>query len=379
MILFFASLALLILYAFLIAFYDKGWKTLPSFNEEDMENFVPSIKISVIIPARNEEQNIGTCLQSIVAQNYPKELFEVIVVNDHSTDDTEDVVQRFAGQNVKLINLADHVSAGLNSYKKKAIEIAVSKSSGDLIITTDADCFAGENWLRSIAAYQLKTQAVLIAAPVKIILKKGLLSFFQSLDFLILQGITGASVHRRFHSMCNGANLAYLKSVFYEVNGFKNVDNIASGDDMLLMHKIVTLYPEKFFFLKSQEAIVSTQPATSWKEFFNQRIRWASKADKYDDKRITKVLFLVYFLNLFLLLTLLYTVYNIAFLSYFILLILTKTIIEYAFVSRVAYFFSLNKLMYYFVPLQPVHIVYTVIAGFLGKFGKYEWKGRVVK
>ncbi|MDH7463627.1 glycosyltransferase [Chitinophagaceae bacterium 26-R-25] len=379
MILFLASLALLILYAFLIAFYDKGWRTLPSFSEADVESFVPSTKISVIIPARNEEQNIGLCLQSIVAQNYPTQLFEVIVINDHSTDDTENIIRRFSYQNVRLINLADHVEAGLNSYKKKAIEVAISQSSGDLIVTTDADCFADINWLRSIAAYQSKTQAVLIAAPVKIVLKTGLLSFFQSLDFLILQGITGASVHRRFHSMCNGANLAYLKRVFYEVNGFKNVDNIASGDDMLLMHKIVMAYPDKFFFLKSQEAIVSTQPATSWKEFFNQRIRWASKADKYDDKRITKVLFLVYFLNLFLLLTLLYAVFNIAFLSYFILLILTKTIIEYAFVGRVANFFSLNKLMYYFLPLQPIHIVYTVIAGFLGKFGKYEWKGRMVK
>ena len=379
MILFFTSLALLILYAFLIAFYDKGWKTLPSFGEADVESTMPSIKISVIVPARNEEQNIGWCLQSLIEQTYPQELFEVIVVNDHSTDETENVVRRFAGHNVKLINLADHVSSRLNSYKKKAIEIAISKSSGDLIVTTDADCFANKNWLRSIAAYQEKTQAVLIAAPVKVILKTGLLSYFQSLDFLILQGITGASVHRKYHSMCNGANLAYLKSVFYEVNGFKNVDNIASGDDMLLMHKIVTCYPDKFFFLKSQEAIISTQPATSWKDFFNQRIRWASKADKYDDKRITKVLFLVYFLNLFLLITLLYTFFNIAFLSYFILLILTKTIIEYAFVSRVANFFSLNKLMYYFLPLQLVHIVYTLIAGFLGKFGKYEWKGRVVK
>ncbi|MDI3318668.1 glycosyltransferase [Pinibacter soli] len=379
MILFFASLALLILYAFLIAFYDKGWRTLSSFSEADVENATPSIKISVIVPARNEEQNIGWCLESIVGQNYPKELFEVIVINDHSTDNTERIVSGYSTQNVKLINLVDYVEAGLNSYKKKAIEIGISKSSGYLILTTDADCFADKNWLRSIAAYQEKTQAVLIAAPVKIILKTGLLSYFQSLDFLILQGITGASIHRRFHSMCNGANLAYLKSAFYEVNGFKNVDNIASGDDMLLMHKIVTRYPDKFFFLKSREAIVSTQPATSWKEFFNQRIRWASKADKYDDKRITKVLFLVYFLNLFLLLTLVYTVCNIAFFSYFIFLILTKTIIEYAFVSRIANFFSLNKLMYYFLPLQPIHIVYTVIAGFLGKFGKYEWKGRVVK
>lgn len=379
MVLFYCTILLLILYAFLIAFYDKGWRSLPLHSISDFKSFVPDEKITIIIPARNEEDNIGNCLRSIVAQSYPKHLLEVIVVNDHSTDSTVQIVKSFENNNVKLINLADYIEAGINSYKKKAIEIAVAQSTGELIITTDADCIAGESWLQSIAAYRHYTGAVLIAAPVKTPLQKGLLSFFQSLDFLILQGITGASVHRKFHSMCNGANLAYSKKVFYEVDGFKNIDNIASGDDMLLMHKIVERYPDKFFFLKSPEAIVTTRPVTTWKAFFQQRIRWASKAGKYDDKRITKVLFLVYFLNLFLLLILLYSFYNIAFITYFILLILTKTIIEYAFVSRVASFFSLQKLMIYFFFLQPVHILYTVIAGFLGRFGKYKWKGRIVK
>lgn len=345
-----------------------------------MEGFEPSLKISVIIPARNEEENIALCLQSIVAQNYPKALLEIIVVNDHSTDATEQIVRSFELHNVKLINLADHVNADeINSYKKKAIEIAISQSTGELIVTTDADCVAGADWLHTVADFQNKTGAVLIAAPVRIALKKGLLSFFQTLDFLILQGITGASVYRKFHSMCNGANLAYTKKVFYEVEGFKNVDNIASGDDMLLMHKIVQRYPNRFFFLKSENAIVTTQPATTWKAFFLQRIRWASKAGKYDDIRITNVLFLVYFLNLALLLTLIYSIQSIEYLAYFFILVFTKTVVEYSFVSGVASFFGLQKLMSYFVYLQPVHIVYTVIAGFLGKFGKYEWKGRRVK
>src|ERR1700741_4803978 len=110
------------------------------------------------------------------------------------------------------------------------------------------------------------------------------------MDFLVLQGITGASVTKKIHSMCNGANLAYEKKIFYEVNGFAGIDHIASGDDMLLMHKIAKIYPGRIGYLKSTEAIVNTQPMATWPDFFNQRIRWASKATHYNDKRIFWVL-----------------------------------------------------------------------------------------
>lgn len=184
---------------------------------------------------------------------------------------------------------------------KKAIEIAIGIASGDLIVTTDADCTAPPDWIRCLASCQYRQKAVFIAAPVKIDAVPTLLSIFQSLDFMTLQGITGASVFKRFHSMCNGANLAYEKKVFYEVGGFKGIDNLASGDDMLLMHKIATRYPDQVFFVKSKSAIISTQASETWKSFFQQRIRWASKADKYEDKRIFAVLVLVYFLNLLIL------------------------------------------------------------------------------
>lgn len=109
---------------------------------------------------------------------------------------------------------------------------------------------------------------------------------FQYIDFVSLQGITAASVSAGFHAMCNGANLAYRKDVFYRVNGFKGIDNIASGDDMLLMNKIKHEFPNAIGFLFSKDAIVSTSPMPDWKAFFNQRIRWASKADKYKDKTV---------------------------------------------------------------------------------------------
>ena len=140
-----------------------------------------------------------------------------------------------------------------------------------------------------------------VAAPVKFVNNGSFISVFQSLDFISLQGITAASVSAGFHSMCNGANLAYSKEAFYSVNGFKGVDDVASGDDMLLMHKIKDKYPTQIGYLFHVNAIVETLPMQGWKSFINQRIRWASKASDYSDKKISLVLLLVYVFNLVLL------------------------------------------------------------------------------
>lgn len=174
--------------------------------------------------------------------------------------------------------------------------------------------------------------------------------------------------------MCNGANLAYEKNVFNEVNGFSGIDNIASGDDMLLMHKIAKQHPEKVHYLKSKKAVVSTQPMKTWKEFFNQRIRWASKAKHYNDKRIILVLLLVYLFNLSFLLLLIAGCW-----FWFIGLWIAKTMIEFPFVYSVSIFFGKQSLMKYYFFFQPIHIFYTIISGLFGQFGKYEWKGRKVK
>ena len=199
------------------------------------------------------------------------------------------------------------------------------------------------------------------------------------MDFLTLQGITAASVGAGFHSMCNGANLCYSKEAFYKVNGFKDVDHIASGDDMLLMHKLYSMFSTQVHYCKSAESIVLTNPVETVAAFFRQRIRWASKADQYNDKRIFWVLLLVYLLNVFLLVLFIGGIFNS---SLWILLagsLLFKTIVELIFLMPVASFFQKEKLLLWFPLAQPFHIIYTVIAGWLGKFGSYEWKGRKVK
>lgn len=372
------TIILLFIYGTLIGYYEKWWKKIPDFSIHHID-WKPSTKVTVIIPARNEASAIITCLRSISFQSYPVELLQIIVVNDHSTDNTADLVKNFPANNIILINLSDHINDPINSYKKKAIEVAMNQSTGELIVTTDADCVASPQWIETIVAFYQQHKAAFIAAPVKIESNGSLLSTFQSLDFLTLQGITGASVHKKFHSMCNGANLAYEKKVFYEVDGFKDIDNIASGDDMLLMHKIFLKYPERVFYLKSSSAIITTQPAENWKAFFNQRIRWASKADKYEDKRIFFVLLLVYLLNLFLLILLLVGFIHIKWFLIAMIFIFCKYLFELSFMQNVANFFGMPRLVRWFLFMQPLHIVYTVIAGLLGKFGRYNWKGRKVK
>ena len=377
-IFFYITLCLLLVYGMLIRYYEQAWKSIPGVSAFTSTK-PASVKVTVIVPARNEEVNISRCLESLAAQDYPDGLLEIIVVNDHSTDRTAEVVFLFPAGNIRLINLRDHVRSPINSYKKKAIEVAVAAATGELIVTTDADCSMPPGWISSLAACYRYNDAAFIAAPVKIEATGSLLSIFQAVDFMTLQGITGAAVYKRFHSMCNGANLAYSKKVFYEVGGFQGIDDIASGDDMLLMHKIFVKHPDKVFFLKSKAAVVSTQPALSWKAFIHQRIRWASKADKYEDKRIFFVLVLVYILNLCCLSFLIAGLWNTSWFFLFLIIILVKTLLEYSFVNEVAAFFSQRPLIVYFPFLQPLHVVYTVAAGFMGKFGKYEWKSRKVQ
>lgn len=376
----FITIILLAIYACLIFYYRHSWLQIPAFKQVTSSEDMLLTPISVIIPARNEEENMRDCLESVLNQSYPNNRFEVIVVDDFSTDGTAEIVKTFSGKNVRLISLSDQLEDGeINSYKKKAIEVAIQNATGDLIITTDADCIASPKWLETIASFYQKNNSAFIAAPVTFYEEDSFLKIFQSLDFMTLQGITGASVHKKFHSMCNGANLAYEKKVFAEVNGFKDIDHIASGDDMLLMHKIFKKYPDRVHFLKSSKAVVRTKAAETLLEFFNQRIRWASKADKYSDKRITAVLFLVYFLNVWILFLGICSMFNAAVSTTFIIALIIKTIVELLFLYPVTKFFNKVKLLWWFPAAQPFHILYTVIAGWLGKFGSYKWKERKVK
>ncbi len=371
MIILIICVALFTAYSLLVLYYWYNWRAVPV---TDLPAGTTLTGISVVIPARDEEEHIGQLLAALQEQTYPGELYEVIVVDDHSTDNTAGVVKSFAG--VKLISLQEE---GINSYKKKAIETGIAAASGELIVTTDADSVPGPEWLKIIAGYAADKNAVFVTAPVVIACNSSVLQMFQAMDFMVLQAITGAVVHKKQLSMCNGANIAYSKKVFLEVNGFAGIDSIASGDDMLLMHKIWKQYPDGAFYLKSKEAIVSTQPQKTWKAFFDQRIRWASKAGKYDDKRFFPVLLLVYLFNFSFLALFTAGFFCYQYWLYLAGLWIGKTLAELPLFGSAASFFNKRWAIKWFFFFQPLHIVYTIISGLFGQLGKYEWKGRRVR
>ncbi|MBC7850744.1 MAG: glycosyltransferase [Chitinophagaceae bacterium] len=371
---------LFVVYAILIDYYRRAWNKLPLYITDDIE---PQTIISVVIAMRNEEENVKQLLNSLEKQTYPKNKFQVVIVDDHSEDKTWELLSSHNYSFLWYIamKLADHYPGSNQNmaHKKRALEVGINASEGKLIVTTDADCTFPENWLSTIARFYETTGAKFIAAPVRIETNRTLISVFQTTDFLTLQGITGASVYKRMHTMCNGANLAYEKAAFIEVNGFSGIDDLPSGDDMLLMYKIYKRYPENVHYLKATSAIVNTSPVRTWRQFFHQRIRWASKADRYDDKRIFRVLLLVYLLNVGFLALGVAAFFKPTYGFFLLLFLLAKVLIEFPFVNSVAAFFGQQRLVRFFLLLQPLHIFYTIIAGWLGKFGSFEWKGRTIK
>ena len=370
---------LLVLYVGIMLLYRYWFIKLQPFSLN--ASIVPATKFTIIIPARNEAANIDKCLLSILTQNYPSSLYEIIVIDDYSTDTTPTIIEELQSShsNLKLIKLAEILSdKPLNSYKKKAIETAINQASNHWIITTDADCVAPVTWLSSYNNYIQQNDVVFVGAPVVFTNNGSVLQAFQCIDFMAFQGVTAAVVSAGFHAMCNGANLAFKKEVFFEVEGYKDVDNIASGDDMFLMNKIQRKYPKHIGFLYHQAAIVSTLPMPTVNSFLNQRIRWASKTNSYKDVRIIIILWMVLLLNIGLVVMPFLAIFKIYLLLYWLGLLGIKTLVEAMFAFKIATFFSI-KLKPWHLLLQFPHIFYTSLVGFFGLFGTYKWKGRTVK
>jgi cellulose synthase/poly-beta-1,6-N-acetylglucosamine synthase-like glycosyltransferase len=369
-------LLLTIGYALLMAAYRIGWQRQPVFTLPP--HFEPETFISIIIPARNEERNIGACLEAIAAQKYPAHLFEVIVIDDHSEDNTAAIVNAWGG-NVRCVSLADYIgSKPVNSYKKAALAAGIAQSKGELIVTTDADCIAPNYWLMHLAAIYQREKPSLIIAPVIFTANHGTLQIFQLIDFMGMQGITAAAHRLRLGNMSNGANLAFTRAAYDQVNGYEGIDNIASGDDYLLTVKI-SKATNAIAYLKSPYAIVKTAPQPTWGAFLQQRIRWASKSGKYDDKRLTAILILVYLFNVTLLVAGIAGFFNNAYWLPALGMLAVKILSEYLLLLPVSAFFRKRWVGIYFPFLQPLHILYIAVAGFLGFTGNYTWKGRKVK
>ena len=365
---------LTLMYVGILLYLKNGWSKLDYFYADEIQG---KTTVSVLIAARNEENCIKNTIEDVLAQDYPKHLVQFIVVDDHSTDRTSEIVKSFANQGVKLIVLNENEA--LNSYKKKAISEAIKKSDGDLIVTTDADCRMGSNWLKTIVSCFESGDYKLISSPVIYFEEKSLFEELQSLEFLFLISLGASGIGNGMPTTCNGANLAYRRDVFLGLNGFQGIDNLASGDDELFMHKVVAAYPKGVAFCKSRDAIVNTHAKPNLFEFIQQRKRWASKSTKYKNKWLVSLGVLIWAFNLSIFLNLVAGLFNPVF--YFIgaFAFLFKTGAELLFMIPVCRFEGRLKLLWYQPFLSLIHIIYLIYIGLVGNSGKYMWKGRMVR
>jgi cellulose synthase/poly-beta-1,6-N-acetylglucosamine synthase-like glycosyltransferase len=375
------TIAFSFLYIIYFILYIKYWTSLPSFSIEE-KDYKPRTFISVLIPVRDEEDTVLPCIHSILNGNYPQSLFEIIVIDDHSTDNTPQYIRDLHHPQVHLVELRNHVQPIENQpFKKKAIEAAIGQAKGDLIVTTDGDCVVQAHWLNLIAAFYETKGKRFIAAPVNFHNEESFFERFQSLDYIGMMGITAAGVQGNLNHICNGANLAYEKKLFHDVGGFKGIDHVASGDDVLLMQKVVRFYPEAVGFLKNYDATVFTKAKPTVKEFYNQRMRWATKSSSYTEFVTVFQLVVVFTFCVGILASICFSLfYDIRFILFPAVFLFIKLLFDYIFLRMMTQFFRRTDLMKDFLLSQLCHILYIVIIGFWSNIRKkYVWKGRTVK
>lgn len=368
------SAFLTLIYLLVVAGFIRGWHKLIPFKYKQTTGIT---SVSIIVAARNEADNIHRTIESLLAQDYNKALTEIIFIDDHSTDNTAEIVRSYAGSGVKLISLKENQA--LNSYKKKAIQTAIGQATGDLIITTDADCRMGTAWLKTIIAFYEQKRYKMISSPVAYDEEKSFFERAQSLEFLYLIGLGASTIGNKKPSTCNGANLAYEKAAFYEVGGFQGIDDLASGDDELLLHKIAARYDNHIGFLRSPDAMVYTHAKPNLGEFLQQRKRWASKSTRYKNKSIIVLGVFIWFFNVSILLNLLVGLFFIGFLKIALIQLLLKIIVEFIFLMDVTKFAKRRSLLVLLPVLNVLHVLYIIYIGVAGNSGKYNWKGRMVK
>lgn len=365
---------LTVLYIIVVIAFIRGWHKLVYFKPKTT---VLSTKVSILVAARNEAENIAKTIEDLIAQDYDRELTEIIFIDDHSTDQTAAVIGSYASRGVKLIRLNE--DQPLNSYKKKAIQTAIADASGTLMITTDADCRMGTSWLKTIVSFYEEKKYKMISSPVAYFEEKSFFERAQTLEFLYLIGLGASTIGNKKPSTCNGANLAYERDAFYEVGGFKGIDDLASGDDELLLHKMAARFGDGIGFLKNEDAVVYTHPKATLKEFIQQRKRWASKSTRYKNKSIIVLGVCIWLFNLSILVNIGVGLFDGFYFKLALVQLLFKMIVEGLFLYDVTAFAKRKSLLVLLPVLNVLHILYIVYIGIAGNSGKYNWKDRMVK
>ena len=338
---------------------------------------------SVVIAVRNEEKYIKNCLFDLSKQSYPNDCFEIILVDDHSEDNTGKIIKEFQKKvtNIKLLEIRER--AEKFSPKKYALYEGIKKSRGEIILTTDADCRLQPKWIESMVK-NFTPECGMVAGFSQISEKNKINSIsigVQALDFFSMMSAAAGAISSGFPLAASGQNLAYRKDAFYKVGGFSKIKHRISGDDILLLQMIKKYTDFRINFSFNKESFVTTYPIKSLKEFFSQRARWASNAFY---QRKTDILFFIYLINLYLI--------NLGLIIFLplsavfkelglipVCCLLLKWLTDFSVILKGAKTFDRIDLLKYFIYWELFQPAYFVFVGITGTIGKFTWKGRKYK
>jgi glycosyltransferase involved in cell wall biosynthesis len=348
-------------------------------------------RITVVVPARNEEATIGPCVDALLAADYPPDRMEVIVVDDDSSDDTAAVVasrqQAHAlvgahgeedAERLRLVRVPEN-RARVRAHKKRAIEKAVAHATGDLILTTDADCVVPPGWPRAMAAAFDAPEVAFVSGPVRFRLgaRPSLFVRLQAMDFFGLMACGAGGIGIGRPNLANGANVAYRREVFESLGGFSGIDHVTSGDDELLMQKVAYGTPLEVRFCADPAAVVVTEPVRTARAFVHQRRRWASKGAHYPPALQRMLLGVVAFFAA-LVLASAAAVAVPGLWPYVAAALAVKAAADLSVLLPAARRFGQTRLLWAFPVHQLLHAPHTLAVGLLGPLGRFEWKGRVL-
>ncbi|MEE9166764.1 MAG: glycosyltransferase [Candidatus Neomarinimicrobiota bacterium] len=236
--------------------------------------------VSVIVAARNEEDNIGNLLQHVLCQDYPGSQLEVVIANDDSADSTGDIVRKFSENDSRVTHLLVDDTPDNWSPKMWALSKAVQSSEGEILVFTDADCTMGASWISTMAMLFKDTRVGMVGGPSPLENGGGLWRRALLLDSLGQDSLAAGGFARGFPLTVSGRNLAIRRSAFDSVRGYEEINSFFSGDDTLIMHKIIDAGWE-IEFCVNPEAQVKSPPPPDFASFVRQRLRFASKGKIY--------------------------------------------------------------------------------------------------
>jgi cellulose synthase/poly-beta-1,6-N-acetylglucosamine synthase-like glycosyltransferase len=362
-------------YLYLLQTLKRAWDRIVGYSVDDLKT---TPFVSVIIVARNEEENIIECLQSIENQNYPPDYFEILLFDDFSSDATFDRIHPIHFPHLKIFRLGDFIPENqFVSGKKMALEIGVEQARGTYILVTDADSACPPDWIRTHVCALEKRKLNFITGPVYCKTRDSFIGQYQALDLAALIIITGGGFDNGMVRSANGANMGFRKTAFNSVGGYKGYRHLASGDDIFLLQKMESAYSGTTGYNKNKSCMVETRPQPDFRAFIRQRTRWASKAKLISHMETKLVLgyMMTYYLGIAFSFILAWI--NPAWIGVLIILLVAKMVADLSLVRAGLQFTGQEIQGRVFILAELFQVFYSLIVGTSLLFRKsYTWKDR---